>query len=253
MVWKDMLMFFAVALGGAVVCVLLIILVEKLLTLSASGNKQTAFRVHALNAIQRFYAVVFSGASILSFLGVYYLIDRFVTEGEFHVFWADHKDFLLLVLIVLSIIFNNFLDHVWVPLRKLSHEEKSSIRVVAMIYVILIFIYIKYIYENNNYDNFIMYFLGLMVGRFIYFDASFKDFWGVLKGAVKQIPVMIVGLGYMAFMCYIGFKWQYLLKSNGVLVSCFFAHLFMIMAIFVVHHSHFPLLFTKGSYREKKR
>ncbi len=245
-VWQDALGYFAVAFIGLVVCVAILLIFVKL---ASSGSKQTYSR-QALNVIQRFYSVVFSGASILSFLSVYYLIDRFVTEGAFRSFWDSNKDFLLLVLIVLSIVFNNLLDRVLIPLRKISRNERASVRVAGMLYVILIFIYIKFIYENNNYDGFIMYFLGLMVGRFIYFDASFRDLISTLKDAIRQIPVMLLGLGYTAFTCYIGFGKGYLLKSNGVLVSAFFAHVFMIAAIFIFHHSHIVLLFTKGSYRE---
>ena len=101
--------------------------------------------------------------------------------------------------------------------------------------MLFIFAYIKFIYKNDNYDSIIVYFLIMVVGRFIYFDASFKDFLETMKKAILQIPVMVIGLLYTAIMCYFGFKWGYLLKSNGVLVSTFFAHLYMIVAIFIIH------------------
>lgn len=247
--YKDMLLFEALALVLAIVCVVVIAL------LASAGARKTKIKnatkrkiykyeyVH--NAIERFYEMIFSATSILSFLSVYYLIDRFVTTGEFRVFWDAHSDMLLLVLIVLSCVINTLLDKLFVRLRMITHEEKGSVRLMGMFYIILIFIYIKYIYENNNYDGFIMYFLGLMIGRFVYFDASFKDFVAALKGAMKNLPLLLVGLSYTGIMCLIGFTGKYLLKSNGVLVSTFFAHIFMIVAIFIVAHSHIVDLFVR--------
>lgn len=246
----PMLKFFGVALIGALLAIIIIFLIVSLITIGVPKNsRNSVYNTKYLNTVQRFYGVVFSGTSILSFLGIYYLIDRFYVDG-YRAFWDAHKDFLLLVLIVLSILFNNFLDHIFVPLKKISHEERSALRVAGMIYIILIFLYIKYIYENNNYDGFIMYFVGLMVGRFIYFDASLKDFINVMKNAILQLPVMIIGLLYTSLMCYYGFKYGYLLKSNGVLVSTFFAHLYMVVSIFIIHHCRVALLFARNN---KKR
>ena len=189
--------------------------------------------------------MVFSGASILSFLALYYLIDRFSPEGGFRDFWDNYKDFLLLFMICFSIIFNNLLDRVIIPLRKLSRSERGSVRLLGMLYVILIFFYIKFIYENDNYDGFIMYFLGLMIGRFIYFDASFREGIETMLESLKNFPLLILGLAYTGFMTYTGFASDYLLVSNGVLVSTFIAHIFMIVAIFIVHHTHFMAIFIR--------
>ena len=57
--------------------------------------------------------------------------------------------------------------------------------------------------------------------------------------------MIIVGLAYTAFMAYTGFTSDYLLVGNGVLVSTFIAHIYMIVAIFIVHHSHFMSIFIR--------
>lgn len=244
-VWKEMLLFFLLALLGAIACILIIVVFDRLITLGVpAAQRSNVFNNTLLNTVQRFYGIVLSGSSILSFLSIYYLLDRFLKDPQYRSFWDMHKDFLLLLMIVISILLNNLFDHFIIPLKRINNEERCALRVIGMIYVIMIFLYIKYIYENPNYDGFIMYFLGLMVGRFIYFDASFKDFLNTMKSALRQLPIMILGLLYTALMCYFGFKYKYLLKSNGVLVSTFFAHLFMIVAIFFTHHSRLVLLFT---------
>jgi hypothetical protein len=90
-----------------------------------------------------------------------------------------------------------------------------------------------------------MYFLGLMIGRFIYFDASFREGISTILESLKNFPLLILGLAYTGFMAYTGFTSDYLLVSNGVLVSTFIAHIFMIVAIFIVHHSHFMSIFIR--------
>ncbi|MCR5415721.1 MAG: hypothetical protein K6E79_02865 [Pseudobutyrivibrio sp.] len=201
---------------------------------------------------ERFYEVIFSGGSIIGFMAIYYLINRFVTEGAFYEFWSQYKDYLLLVLMVISILFNTLLDHVVVKLRHLDKDDMASIRLTGMLYMILIFGYIKFIYEDDNYDMFITYFLTLMIGRFVYFDASFKDFLHCVKKAAANIPIMIMALVYLGIMCAYGYSTDYLLKHNGVITNIFFTHLFMIVVIFALHFIPDKVLKSKKTRREPK-
>jgi len=245
---KPMLTFFFIVFAALLVCITLIIFVTSLSSHKvARGERKNYFYNRSNEMIERFYEMIFSGASILSFLAVYYLIERFVTEGALRRFWDKHSDMLLLGMIVTSCLVNTILDRIIVPLKSTSREKKASVRMIAMLYVILIFMYIKFIYENNNYDGFITYFLGLMVGRFVYFDASFKDFINSIKLAAHNLPLMALGLAYLGFVAYIGFGSHYLLISNGVLVSTFIAHIFMIISIFILHHSHILRLIIRPS------
>ena len=198
---------------------------------------------------ERFYELIFSGGSIIGFMVAYYLINRFVTSGAFYQFWSDYKDYLLLVFMIISILVNTFLDHVLVPLKRLDRDEMASIRLTGMLYMILIFCYIKFIYEDNNYDMFITYFLTLMIGRFVYFDASFKDFLHCIKQAAANIPIMIMGLTYLGILCLYGYSTSYLLKHNGVITNIFFCHLYIVVAIFVLHF--IPEFYFKKKEKER--
>lgn len=198
---------------------------------------------------ERFYELIFSGGSIIGFMAAYYLINRFVTAGAFYQFWSDYKDYLLLVFMIISILVNTFFDHVLVPLKRLDRDEMASIRLTGMLYMILIFCYIKFIYEDNNYDMFITYFLTLMIGRFVYFDASFKDFLHCIKQAAANIPIMIMGLTYLGILCLYGYSTSYLLKHNGVITNIFFCHLYIVVAIFVLHF--IPEIYFKKKEKER--
>lgn len=242
---REMSIFFGESFLALVFCFIIIFVYYKLLSFSVpQKNRRRVFSDNLENGVERFYEIIFSGASILSFLSIYYLIDRFMQIDKYRAFWDHYKDFLLLIMIILSIVLNNIVDRIIIPLKKVSKTERASVRIMGMIYVILIFIYIKFIYENNNYDGFIMYFMGLMIGRFVYFDASFFETLGTIKKALLNTPIMIIGLFYTGIMCYLGFKSKYLLISNGVLVSTFIAHIFMIISIFILYHSKIIRLFT---------
>ena len=251
---KNMLAFEALAILVLIISLLIIIAVDKVISGRARPKKRAKiFYERATSHVERFYEMIFSGASILSFLSVYYLIERFVTTGSFRSFWDAHKDLLLLLMIVISCLLNSFLDRVLVPLKHLDASDRGSVRMIGMLYIILIFVYIKFIYENNNYDGFIIYFLGLMVGRFIYFDASFKDFVKSVRAASRNFPLMVLGLAGIGLMCYVGFDRDYLMISNGVLVSCFIAHIFMLIAIFAVNLCGLTRLVIKPVKAAKKQ
>lgn len=232
---KELLLFLALAVAGLMASVAVIIASDYTVTKRLRPQKRKkVFYARSIGHINRFYEMMFSGTSILSFLSAFYLIERFITGGNFRAYWDAHRDFLLLLMIVCSCLLNTILDKLIVPLE-LDKEERGSVRMIGMLYIILIFLYIKFIYENNNYDGFIMYFLGLMVGRFIYFDASFHDFVESVKRAARNYLLMILGLSLTGLMCYVGFRTKYLLISNGVLVSCFIAHIFIVLAIVLVN------------------
>lgn len=242
----DIIRFLVVAVIGALLCMFIILIAVRI---TARGNTVLERRWdiydRSVNMAQRFDEMIFSATSILSFLAVYYLIDRFATGPAFRSFWDNWCDFILLGMIVVSCVVNNYFDVMLIPLKKITRDEKASVRLVGMFYIMVIFLYIKFIYENNNYDGFIMYFLGLIIGRFVYFDASFRDSVKTIKDAAANTPFLILGLAYTAYMCTFGFKSGYLLISNGVLVSTFIAHLFMVVAIFILHHTHFMYLFIR--------
>ncbi len=195
------------------------------------------------NLTQKFFEIIFSGTSILFFMTVYYLVNRFYTDEPGKTFFNKYSSFILLLLIVLSCILNTFLDRVFVRLNHVEDTERSSIKILGMLYMLIIFGYIKYIYQNDNYDMYIVYFLGLMVGRFVYFDASFKDFAVNIGRAFRNIPIMLLALACTGAMAYWGFKSKFLIKHIGVVTNVFIAHIFLVVAIFIIFHLHPERLF----------
>ncbi len=185
---------------------------------------------------EQYYEMIFSASSILMFTGIYFLItfNYFNLSWSTLEFWNKYRDFLLLLLLLSSMIFTSFLDRIFVPTRHIGDDERAGLRMAALVYMFIIFAYIKFIYEDDNYDTIILYFLVMMAGRFIYFDSSWNDFMQVLRNLGKTLPIMAMALVGTAVVALYGFGTGYLLKSNGVVVSLWISHLYMIVEIIVI-------------------
>ena len=171
--------------------------------------------------IDSFFEMVFASTSVLIFPG-----------GS--IYWQPYQDIILLLFLCFSVILNGWLDIVFVPLEEIDSNQKASIRLVSSFYIILILLYIKFIYNDDNYDSLMMYFITLAVGRFIYFDFTMDDFLSTLHGFWEELPLLILMASYSGFVCWFGFYTGFLLTSNGVIVSTLLAHLFMVCSIFIL-------------------
>ncbi len=246
--WK----FLGLTILVILVAFVLIFIYSKMTCNIVERDESNPLRAQLYHVTEKFNELIFSGTSILMFMSAYYLIERFGAVGEYLAIWNKYKDFLLLLFIVLSCLFNTILDHILIRLRHLKHQDMAPIRLLGMLYMILIFCYIKFIYGNDNYDFFISYFLGLMVGRFVYFDASFKEFLKTIKNAAYNIPLLFLALGSTGLLSLYGFSTKYLIKHIGVITNVFFIHLFMCVAIFILYHSHIIDLVSRHSAVSKE-
>ena len=153
---------------------------------------------------------------------------------------------MLLLFVCLSWVLGSILDNLLIPLKLIGKEEKASIRLLAMFYAIAVLIILNHIGDESEYSPVMMYYLGLMVGRFIYFDASFKDFIETMGRALSNIFMLILGLGLIGGLCYFGFQSGFLLERNYYIVGVFYTHLFLLPVIFILHHSRlFRMLLSK--------
>ena len=191
---------------------------------------------------ERYYELMLSATSTLFFTGIFFLIDfdYFSVSAKTWAFWANYRDFILLAFIIVSIILISIVDHFFIPLRIIEKEEKSTLRLAGMLYMLIIFAYIKFIYLDDNYDAILIYFITMIIGRFVYFDASFKDFCNSMKELVDQLPILLLVLLSTALLALYGFKSGYLLTANGVVVSMFLAHFFVIFEIFLITRVQLP-------------
>ncbi len=202
-----------------------------------SETRNHFVRDEMISLTERFFELIFSATSILLFVGIYFLIDYFGIGASYRNIWNRYSSILLLGFILASIMLNGLIDNLIIPLKHVRPGERASMRLIGMLYMLLIFAYIKFIYLDDNYDNIIMYFLTLVIGRFIYFDASIENFRNAMRDAFSSLPLLALALISTGVMAYVGFSSGYLLRANGVVLSLFLAHLFLLAVIFIVHHS----------------
>jgi hypothetical protein len=182
--------------------------------------------------VESFYEMCFSSTSVLLFLALYYIIDARMPQVEG--FWNKYQSLILLAFMCVSVFMTNYMDIILVRLAHLNWNDKSSVRLISCLYIILILMYIRFIYEDTNYDSLIMYFVTLAVSRFIYFDFTSKDLLLTLRSAARFLPLLGLMMFYSGLMCWTGFRSGFLLTSNGVIVSTLIAHCFMDLSIFVL-------------------
>ncbi len=194
-----------------------------------------AYFVHdeVMSVSERFYELLFSSTAILLFVSVYFLIDYFGVGMSMRGIWNEYNGLILLAFILGSVIFTSMIDNLIIPLTHVHPGERATMRLMGMVYMLIIFAYIKFIYKDNNYDSIIMYFLTLVIGRFVYFDASLQSFSDAMKETYENISLLVLTLICSGVMAFAGFRSGYLLPKNGVVMDLFVAHLFLLLAIFI--------------------
>lgn len=231
---RDAGIFFLVSVAAVVAVLVLIALYCRGRESRVEGHSAAGIRERTLWTVERFAEIMFSDTSMLAFISAYVMLDWFVADPAARSFWDSYSDFILLGLIILSCVLNTILDRAFLPLKRIRQEERASLRLVSMIYMFVIFLYIKFIYKDNNYDSIIVYFIGLMIGRFVFFGASLREFLDAVRQAMHDLGMVAVALVLTAFMAWYGFGTGYLLRVNGVVVSLLIAHLYLIVALFLL-------------------
>ena len=244
------LFFFLAAFLMIVVCIVIIAGFSSVVSFFTRNKEDSVpFNDGCTKRIQLFFEMLISGTSVLSFSCAYIIFNHIYTllsqgaagydadAAELVALWENGKDFILLLLICLSCILNTILDKFIIPLKAISKEEKASIRLLAMFYAIIILVCLNRIGDESEYSPVMMYYLGLMVGRFVYFDASFMDFLFAIRNALQNILLLILAAAILGILCYLGFSFGFLLERNYYIVGVFYTNLFLLAAVFLIHNS----------------
>ena len=246
----EKVLFFMLSLAGIIVCNILIVFGTSFAFLFSRDRENKALKnAKILNSVQMFYEMIISATSVMSFACAYVILNHvyslIIAEGTADVYllqfadtWESFKDFILLLLILLSCVLNTILDKLIIPLKMIRDENRATIRMLAMFYAIIVLLCLNVYGDESEYSPVMMYYLGLMVGRFVYFDASFGDFLNAIKNVFLKSPLLLLGLILSGFMCTLGFRAGFLLERNYYIVGVFYTHLFLLAAVFILHHSH---------------
>ena len=192
---------------------------------------------HTFLVQREMYAeLLFSATSILLFVGIYFLISfRYFDFPEtFYTVWDRYSGLFLIAALAVAILLVDLFDHFVIPVRRLSDDVRGALRIASMVYMIIIFLYIKFIYEDDNYDSIILYMLIMLISRFIYFDVSVKELRRIVSGLLQVLPTLGLVLATTGLLALFGFGTGYLLRGNGVVNSLWIGHLFVILELWLI-------------------
>ena len=267
------LTFLGLAFAGLLIISLIIMFGTRMsVCLVDSSERHDEFKRRTVDNMQLFFEMMISSTSVILFACAYIicnhvfdLLGPIVKHSDpkklafgvkwFYYQWDKNKDFLLLFLISLSCLINTILDKIIIPLRRISKDDKASIRMLGMFYAIIILTcFTKFgdaSVTKEQYSPVMMYYFGLMIGRFVYFDASFIDFIYAILGAIKHGLLLVFALLLSGILSVIGFKLGYLIKENYYIVGLLYTDIFILMAIFIMHHLRGILLFIRNEDDEE--
>ncbi len=245
------ILFFIITLAALCICCVIIMGIERFIYRPVKGKESyKVYKKTLSHRIQRLFEMIVSGTSVMSFSVAYVVVNHIATlygQGHGHsnamlvrfmTAWSEGKDFVLLFMICMSCVLNTILDAFIIPLKDLDKGEKATMRMLGMFYVIIIFMYLNLIGDESQYGPVMMYYFGLMVGRFIYFDASFMDFVENIKNVFFNLPYLMMCLILVGLLCAFGFNVGFFLERNYYIVGIFYAHLFLLAGVFILNLIH---------------
>lgn len=267
------LIFLGMAFAGLLIISLIIMFGTRMsVCLVHSSERHDEFKRRTVDNMQLFFEMMISSTSVILFACAYIICNHIFElltplyqakkMGSmpmgikwFYYQWDKNKDFLLLFLISMTCFINTVLDKIIIPLRRISKEDKASVRMLGMFYAIIVLTCFTTFGDatvsKEQYSPIMMYYFGLMIGRFVYFDASFIDFIYAILGAIKHGLLLVFALLLSGILSVIGFKLGYLIKENYYIVGLLYTDIFILVAIFIMHHLRGLLLFIRNEEDEE--
>ena len=269
----QQLVFLGFAFAGLLIISLIIMFGTRMsVCLVHSSERHDEFKRRTVDNMQLFFEMMISSTSVILFACAYIICNHIFElltplyqakkMGSmpmgikwFYYQWDKNKDFLLLFLISMTCFINTVLDKIIIPLRRISKEDKASVRMLGMFYAIIVLTCFTTFGDatvsKEQYSPIMMYYFGLMIGRFVYFDASFVDFIYAILGAIKHGLLLVFALLLSGILSVIGFKLGYLIKENYYIVGLLYTDIFILVAIFIMHHLRGLLLFIRNEEDEE--
>ena len=170
---------------------------------------------------QMVFGIIICNTCIIVIMYVYYLLEKNL------LFLGKYLGIIMLVLIIIAILLNDFLDE---KLKQdmIKEEDKGNIRLISSCSIIMLFSFLKIYFKTAEYDEFLLCYIGLVLGRFIYFDSTLKKFIRCVKNLKSYFIPLIIAFLLTGIISGIG------LHLNAITTKNLFISLMI---------SHFAILF----------
>ncbi len=178
--------------------------------------------------------LIVSNLCILSAAYIYYWLNIFFSPYKL---WIQYSSFVILFLIIISVLSTNIIDK-RLSLLSIPDNDKGLIRLMSSLCVLGILCFVNIKTRTDLYNNLILFYLSLVLGRFIYFDSSFNDIAEKILSIFSKIYIIILWGIYIIIICYIGFR-EDLLNTNNLIISLIIVHSIILWVIDKYFKSYF--------------
>lgn len=146
--------------------------------------------------IQAILECYLSNTLIMSAVYVYEFLSQFIENSNWWLGWlSDWLSIFLIFIILAEIKVMNFLDRNFDLINK---DDKNVIRLFSSIMVILLFI--LFVFNGKNNKTLLLY-IGLVLGRFVFFDTSFEQTIQSLKKLGDYIYCISSIVPLLVYVC----------------------------------------------------
>lgn len=197
--------------------------IEKSINIDKVNEMARKFVLGPYEMMQAFFEVLISNACIIVTIYIFYW------ATSVSVFLESYSNYLLLILIVLSVIANNIIDKK-IGQEMLSIEDKASIRLMSSLSIVLIFGFIKIKFSSSDYDELILCYVGLVLGRFVYFDSTWNQFKVSILSFFRHVIPFSVAMFFTYIVSYFGFHYGIITQTN-ILASLVWIHICIVFSV----------------------
>ena len=165
---------------------------------------------------QTVFEIIISNTCIILIMYVYYWLEKNL------LFLGKYLGIIMIVLIILAIFLNDFLDK---KLKQdmINEEDKGNIRLISSCSIIMLFSFLKIYFKTVEYDEFLLCYIGLVLGRFIYFDSTLKEFIKCIKNLKSYFIPLIIAFILTGIISGIGLYLE-VITTNNLFISLMISH-----------------------------
>ena len=165
---------------------------------------------------QMVFEIIICNTCIIVIMYVYYRLAKNL------LFLEKYLGIIMLVLIIIAILLNDFLDE---KLKQdmIKEEDKGNIRLISSCSIIMLFSFLKIYFKTAEYDEFLLCYIGLVLGRFIYFDSTLKEFIRCVKNLKSYFIPLIIAFLLTGIISGIGLHLE-VITTNNIFISLMISH-----------------------------
>lgn len=165
---------------------------------------------------QMVFEIIICNTCIIVIMYVYYWLAKNL------LFLEKYLGIIMLVLIIIAILLNDFLDEK-LKQNMIKEEDKGNIRLISSCSIIMLFSFLKIYFKTAEYDEFLLCYIGLVLGRFIYFDSTFKEFIRCVKNLKSYFIPLIIAFLLTGIISGIGLHLE-VITTNNLFISLMISH-----------------------------